>query len=235
MKQHPVVSQAQWLEERKALLEREKALTRLNDEISELRRQLPWVRVEQMYSFDTSEGVKSLAELFAGRHQLVVYHFMFGPDWEQGCASCSFWADHLSGLSVHLAHRDISLVVVSRAALQKLLAYQRRMGWVFDWVSSLDTTFNRDFKVTFTGQEQADGEVFYNYQMCHFPLEEAPGLSVFYRDPQGRIYHTYSCYGRGLDCLNTAYQIMDRTPLGRNEQGLVYPMAWLRRHDQYEN
>ncbi len=235
MKQHPVVSQAQWLEERKELLEREKALTRLNDEISALRRQLPWVKVEQAYSFDTEHGRQSLAELFSGRNQLVIYHFMFGPDWEQGCVSCSFWADHLDGLSVHLAHRNITLAVVSRAALQKLLAYRTRMGWDFGWVSSLGTTFNQDFGVTFSAAEQAEGAAFYNYEMCHFPLEEAPGLSVFYRDEQGQIYHTYSCYGRGLDCLNTAYQLMDRVPLGRDEQSLAYSMAWLRRHDGYED
>ncbi len=235
MKQHPVVSQTQWLEARKELLEREKALTRLNDEISALRRQLPWVKVEQVYSFDTEHGPQSLTELFAGRNQLVVYHFMFGPDWEQGCVSCSFWADHLDGLSVHLAHRNITLVVVSRAALQKLLAYRARMGWDFGWVSSLGTTFNQDFGVTFSAAEQAEGAVFYNDEQHHSPLEEAPGLSVFYRDEQGQIYHTYSCYERGLDCLNTAYQLMDRVPLGRNEQALAYPMAWLRRHDDYED
>jgi len=234
MKQHPVVSRAQWLTERKELLEREKALTRLNDEISELRRALPWVRLDSVYNFDTPEGRRTLAQLFEGRPQLAVYHFMFGPDWEQGCVSCSFWADHFNGLSVHLAQRDITFVAVSRAPLQRLQAYRERLGWDFNWVSSLGSSFNEDFDVSFSPAALADSSVFYNFDWRAMTLEEAPGLSVFYQDDDGTIYHTYSCYGRGLDCFNSAYQIMDRVPLGRNEQDLPWPMAWVRRRDSYD-
>lgn len=234
MKQHPVVTRAQWVEERKELLAREKALTRLNDEISELRRQLPWVHVESEYLFDTVAGGRTLSQLFHGYRQLLVYHFMFGPEWEQGCPSCSLWADNFNGLAVHLAQRDIRLVLVSRAPLAHLVAYRERMGWQLEWVSSLGSTFNEDFDVSFGAAALAQGKVYYNYDLRSMGQEEAPGISVFYRDDAGEIYHTYSSYGRGLDSLNAAYQLIDRTPLGRHEEGLPWPMAWVRRHDSYD-
>jgi len=235
MSRHPVVTREQWIEARKALLEREKSLTRLNDEIAYLRRQLPWVKVDKAYLFETHYGQKSLAELFEEANQLVVYHFMFGPEWEQGCVSCSFWADNFNGLTAHLKHRNITLIAISRAPLDKLLSYRARMGWDFNWVSSLGSTFNEDFDVSFSPAALADEKVYYNYDWRSFPVEEAPGMSVFYRDLHGDIYHTYSCYARGLDALNSAYQIMDRVPEGRNEDELPYPMSWLRRHDRYED
>ena len=235
MKRHPVVTRAQWLQERKELLAREKALTRLNDEISELRRQLPWVHIDTDYQFDTVAGSRTLSQLFQGYRQLLVYHFMFGPEWEQGCPSCSFWADNFDGLSVHLAQRDIRFLLVSRAPLPQLLAYRERMGWQLDWVSSLGSTFNEDFDVSFSPVALAEGQVFYNYDWRTMGQEEAPGISVFYRDDDGEVYYCYSSYGRGLDCLNAAYQLIDRTPLGRHEAELPWPMAWVRRHDGYDD
>jgi predicted dithiol-disulfide oxidoreductase (DUF899 family) len=232
---HAVVSRDQWIAERKALLAREKELTRLRDQVARERRALPWVRIEKSYVFDTPEGSRKLADLFDGRRQLLVQHFMFGPGWEQGCPSCSFMADHSDGMDVHLAHRDVTLVAVSRAPLAEIERFRRRMGWRFKWVSSYDNDFNHDFHVSFTPDEMARGEVYYNYGMEEFPSEEAPGLSAFYRDPGGAVFHTYSTYARGLDMLVGAYNYLDLAPKGRDEADLPWTMAWVRHHDRYDD
>lgn len=234
MQNHQVVSHEDWLAARTAYLAKEKAFTRLRDELSAERRTLPWERVEKEYLFESLSGKQSLADLFAGKEQLVVYHFMFGPDWEEGCPSCSFWADNFNGIGVHLQHRDTTLVAVSRAPIERLVAYRQRMGWTFPWYSSLHNDFNFDYQVSFLPDPAKQGEYMYNYRKGEFGGEEAPGISVFYRDVDGAIYHTYSTYGRGLDMLNGAYHFLDLTPKGRDEVGLPWPMAWLRRHDQYE-
>ena len=219
-----IVSHEKWLAARKAFLAKEKEFTRLRDELSRERRTLPWERVEKAYAFDAPEGRVSLAGLFGERHQLLVYHFMFGPDWTEGCPSCSFWADNFDGVGVHLAHRDTTFLAVSRAPLDRLLAYRSRMGWTFPWVSSSGSDFNLDFGVS-------DSPT-YNYAPSDSPQEELPGLSAFaLRD--GEVFHTYSCYARGLDAFNGAYQLLDLTPKGRDEDGLEWPMAWLHRHDAY--
>jgi len=231
---HPVVSRVRWIEQRKALLAREKELTRLKDEIARERRALPWVRLEKRYVFDAPEGRRTLAELFEGRSQLVVQHFMFAPGWEAGCRSCSFMADHIDGARPHLAQRDVTLVVVSRAPLADLERFRRRMGWQFTWVSSDGSDFNHDFGVSFTPEERARGEVDYNYGLRPFPQEEAPGLSAFYRDEAGDVFHTYSTYGRGVELMMGAYSVLDIAPKGRDEDALPYTMAWVRHHDRYE-
>lgn len=234
MQDHAIVSRGDWLEARKSLLAREKELTRLRDELSEARRGLPWVRVDKAYRFEGPDGDVTLGQLFDGRHQLVVQHFMFGPDWEVGCKSCSFWADTLSGSVAHLKARDVSFALISRAPLDKLLAFQRRMGWSVRWLSSLGGDFNFDFGVSFTPEEVAKGQVTYNYRASKAFGTEMPGVSVFFRDDAGDIYHTYSCYARGLDMLNAAYQVLDLVPKGRDEGGLAGPMAWVRLKDQYQ-
>ncbi len=235
MSQPQIVSREEWLRARLAHLAKEKEFTRLRDELSRQRRQLPWVRVDKPYVFESPLGQESLADLFQGRSQLIVYHFMYGPDWEEGCPSCSFWADNFNGTIVHLNHRDITMIAVSNAPLAQLEAYKKRMGWDFKWVSSLGSDFNRDFQVSFTPGEVERGELYYNYEIRGFPSEEAPGVSVFVRDAAGEVYHSYSCYSRGLDMLNGAYHLMDIVPKGRDEEGLPYSMAWLERHDQYED
>ena len=235
MHRHPIVSREQWLEARREHLAREKEFSRLRDQLSRERRELPWVRVEKTYRFEGVAGEATLADLFKGNSQLIVYHFMYGPDWDEGCPSCSFWADNANGIEIHLAHRDISLVFVSRAPLATLQAYRRRMGWDIDWYSSHGSDFNFDFHVSFTPEEMAKGEMFHNFHLESFPVDEAHGVSVFYRDEDGDIFHTYSCYRRGLDMLNGAYHYMDLTPKGRDEDGLDYSMAWLRRRDQYDD
>ena len=232
--EHPVVSAERWLVERKALLAREKELTHLRDEIARQRRALPWVRIEKDYAFDTPLGRRTLADLFEGRRQLLVQHFMFAPGWEQGCQSCSFMADHTDGMTVHLAQRDIALVAVSRAPLADLLRFRQRMGWRFPWVSSHDSDFNRDFAVSFTPEERANGAVYYNYHRAPFPQEEAPGVSVFYKDDAGAVFHTYSTFGRGVEVMMGAYRLIDLTPKGRAENDGPYKMDWLRHHDRYE-
>ena len=220
----------------KAHLAKEKELTRLRDQLSQERRELPWVVVEKDYTFQGPNGPETLSALFQGRHQLLVYHFMMGPYWDEGCPSCSFWADNYNGAVVHLNHRDVTLVAISRAPLEKLEAYKQRMGWTFKWVSSSDTDFNFDYHVSATAEEIERGEpVYYNYHMTSFPSPERPGISVFYKDDDGSIYHTYSCYARGLDMLNGTYHLLDLLPKGRDEDDLPYPMAWVRRHDQYED
>ncbi|HKS85389.1 MAG TPA: thioredoxin family protein [Pseudolabrys sp.] len=232
--QHRIVSKDEWLAARKALLAKEKEFTRARDQLSNARRALPWTKVGKNYVFETSEGRRSLADLFAGKNQLIIYHFMLGPGWIQGCPSCSFLADHFDGAAIHLAQRDVSLVVVSRAPLKEIEAYKKRMGWKFKWVSSYGTDFNHDFHVSFSPEEKARGKIEYNYAMTGFPKEEAPGLSAFIRDEAGEVLHTYSSYARGLDILIGAYNFLDMAPKGRDEDGLPWSMAWVRRHDEYE-
>lgn len=231
---HPVVPSDQWITRRKALLAREKELTRLHDQVAAERRALPWVRVDKPYVFDTPAGRRTLAQLFEGRSQLVVQHFMFAPGWEQGCKSCSFMADHIDGARVHLAQRDLTLAVVSRAPLAEIEPFRRRMGWQFTWVSSHGSDFNHDFGVSFTPAELARGEVNYNYTTQPFPLEEAPGISVFFQDDAGSVFHTYSTYGRGVELMMGAYDFLDLAPKGRDEDGQSYTMEWVRHHDRYE-
>lgn len=228
---HPVVSGEQWLSARKALLAREKELTHLHDRIASERRALPWVRVEKNYLFDTPQGKRTLADLFDGRRQLVVQHFMFTPGSEQGCKSCSYMADHTNGALPHLAQRDVTLVAISRAPLADIERFRQRMGWQFKWVSSGDSDFNYDFNVSFTPEEMAEGEVYYNYREQPFPHPDAPGISVFYKDGDGQVYRTYSTYGRGVEVMMHTYRFLDLTPLGRHENS---PMDWVRYHDRYE-
>ncbi len=225
MTNHAIATRAEWEAARIELLAEEKRLTRLRDDLARQRRNLPWVEVETEYTFATESGSRSLAELFGDASQLVVYHFMFGPDWEEGCPSCSFWADNYDGIGAHLAARDVTLTAVSSAPLEQLLAYRDRMGWSFPWVSSAGTTFNRDFEVA--------GSTRYNYADTDEPIGESPGLSVFAREGD-QVFHTYSAYARGLDIFNGAYQLLDMVPKGRDEDGLPWTMAWLRRHDQYD-
>jgi predicted dithiol-disulfide oxidoreductase (DUF899 family) len=233
MAQPKIVSREAWTSARKAFLAKEKEFTRQRDALSAERRELPWVEVGESYAFDGPAGKESLSDLFGGTRQLLVYHFMFGPDWEEGCPSCSFWADNYNGIATHLKHRDVQLVAISRAPLAKLEAYKRRMGWSFKWVSSLGNDFNRDYHVSFTPEEQKTA--YYNFERQGFGTTEAPGISVFLKDDRGRIFHTYSCYARGLDAVNGAYQLLDLVPKGRDEAELPWSMAWLRRHDRYES
>ena len=232
--QHQIVSHDEWLAARKQHLAREKELTRLRDQVSAERRELPWVKVDKPYAFATADGKRTLAELFDGRNQLVVYHFMLGPGWTEGCKSCSFLADHFDGARVHLAQRDVTLIVVSRAPLAEIQAFQHRMGWQFPWVSSFGSDFNLDYHVSFTSEELARGKVLYNFELTEFPVEEGPGLSVFYRADSGDIYHTYSTYARGLDILVGAYNFLDLVPKGRDEAELSFTMDWVRHHDRYD-
>ena len=234
MEQSKVVSSAEWLAARKELLKKEKEFTRLRDQLSQQRRELPWEKVEKAYVFDGPKGKETLGDLFGGRSQLIVYHFMLGPDWKEGCPSCSFIADHMDGSVVHLAARDVRLVVISRAPLAQIEAYKKRMGWCFHWVSSNRSDFNYDYQVSMTKEELAKGEVYYNYGMQQFPSEERPGTSVFYKDGAGNIFHTYSSYARGLDILIGAYNWLDLVPKGRDEEGLKHGMAWVRHHDKYD-
>jgi len=233
MKEHQIASPEQWLLARKELLEKEKAFTRARDELSEARRALPWERVEKQYVFEGPSGPESLLDLFAGRSQLVVYHFMFGPNAEVGCKSCSFWADNFNGAVPHLAARDVTLVAVSRAPLSKLDAFKKRLGWSFKWLSSGKNEFNFDLGVAFREEDRAAATMTYNYA----PLAKGPsdlhGISVFFKDASGAIFHTYSTYGRGLDMLNGTYHYLDLVPKGRDEAGLSSPNAWLKLHDEY--
>ncbi len=233
MQPHKIVSREQWIEARKALLAHEKELTRTRDRLAEERRALPWVKVEKPYLFESTDGTKTLSDLFKGRPQLVVQHFMFAPEWNEGCKSCSFWADGYERMIPHLAARDTTFVVVSRAPLAKLEAFRKRMGWTFDWVSSAQSDFNFDYAVSFTPDQVRSGAKIYNFGTSGFGAEEAPGASVFYRDEAGDIFHTYSSFARGLDMMNAAYAYLDLTPLGRHEEGLPYPMDWVRLRDQY--
>ena len=232
--EHNIVSQEEWIAARKELLTKEKELTRLSDQLSAERRKLPWVKVTKNYVFDAPGGKVTLGDLFAGRNQLVIQHFMFGPDWQEGCPSCSFMADHIDGALPHLAARDVTMAAISRAPLAKIEVFKKRMGWRFQWVSSYGGDFNADFHVSFTEKELAQGQVNYNYTMQEFPSAEAPGVSVFYKDAAGDVFHTYSTFGRGVDVLMGAYRILDLAPKGRDEGHLEFPMEWVRYHDRYD-
>jgi predicted dithiol-disulfide oxidoreductase (DUF899 family) len=234
MEGHAVVSDQEWLQARLALLAKEKELRRHMDEIAHLRQALPWKRVEPNYVFQTSDGPKTLSDLFDGSSQLVIYHFMFGPDWEQGCPGCSFLGDHMDGALLHLPQRDVTLLAVSRAPLAKIDPFKARMGWRFRWVSSERSSFNFDYHVSFNAEERKRGEVYYNYAQRAFPQSEGSGLSVFCKSA-GQVYHSYSTYARGLDILLGTYNYLDLVPRGRAEDGMETPMAWLRHHDKYEN
>ena len=232
MGNHKVVSHDEWLAARGQLLAEEKVFTRLRDRLSQRRRELPWERVEENYVFDGPSGRETLAQLFDGRHQLALYHFMLGPDWEEGCKSCSFWADNFNGIDVHLKQRDVTFLAISRAPLRRIEAFKKRMGWTFKWVSSYGSDFNYDYQVSVRPEQLASGETVYNYAPSKMTIEERPGISVFYKDDRGAIFHTYSCYARGLDMLNGAYHWLDLVPKGRDESG-PHKMSWVRLHDEY--
>jgi predicted dithiol-disulfide oxidoreductase (DUF899 family) len=235
MQNHKVVSHDEWLAARKQLLAKEKEFTRLRDQLSEERRELPWESVDKNYVFDGPGGKETLAQLFEGRSQLVVYHFMFDPDWDAGCPHCSFWADNFNGIPVHLNHRDVTMVAISRAPQAKLEAYRKRMGWSFKWLSSFGSDFNYDYYVSFTPEEVAKEQSYYNYRLNKPPASEMVGISVFHKDGDGTIFHTYSCYSRGVDMLNGAYHYLDLVPKGRYEAGHSNPQFWVRRHDEYKD
>lgn len=221
---HKVVSREEWRAARQDHLAKEKEFTRLRDQLSQQRRDLPWERVDKQYVFDGPKRKESLSELFNGRSQLIVYHFMFHPSWGEGCAHCSFWADNFNGIISHLNHRDTTMVAISRASLAQLEAFKLRMGWTFTWVSSFESDFNFDYDVSTTPEGAENGEI-----------EEGPGISVFHKNEEGDIFHTYSCYARGLDMLNGAYHYLDLLPKGRDEAGLPYTQAWVRHHDRYDD
>jgi predicted dithiol-disulfide oxidoreductase (DUF899 family) len=229
--QHKIVSHDEWIIARKRLLLKEKEFTRLRDQLSQQRRDLPWERVEKPYVFEGPEGKETLPELFEGRSQLVVYHFMFAPDWEAGCPHCSHWADNFNGIIVHLNHRDVTMIAVSRAPYSKLAAYKQRMGWMFKWVSSFKSDFNYDYQVSFTPEDLAKKEAFYNYTMPDPGETDREGTSIFYKDPAGQVFHTYSTYARGIDMMSVDYQYLDLVPKGRDEDG--QGPFWVRRHDEY--
>jgi predicted dithiol-disulfide oxidoreductase (DUF899 family) len=233
--QHQIVSRNEWIAAREQLLIQEKELTRLRDKLNASRRELPWVKVEKNYVFDGPNGKATLGDMFEGRSQMVVRHFMLGPGWEEGCVGCSFGADHLEGSLVHLEHHDVTVVVVSRAPLAEIESFRKRMGWRFKWVSSYGSDFNYDYHVSFTPEEVASGKVRYNYGLTDRAGEEMPGLSVFYKDADGAIMHTYSTYARGTDLLAGTYNILDLTPKGRNETGPNHNLTdWVRLHDRYD-
>ena len=231
---HRVVSHKAWIEARRKFLAKEKKFTRLRDELARQRRALPWEKVDKDYVFDGPKGPETLSELFDGRSQLVVYHFMFAPEWSEGCKHCSFWADNFNGLGIHLNHRDVSFVAISRAPLAKLEAFRKRMGWSFKWVSSGQNDFNYDYQASFTPQEVESGAAFFNYSKSDVGVTDREGVSVFYKDQSGAVFHTYSSYARGIDMLNTAYHYLDLVPKGRDEDGLEFTQAWVRYHDRYE-
>lgn len=233
MDAHKIVSREDWLEARHALLAQEKTFTKQRDALSAARRELPWVKVEKDYTFDTKAGAKTLSELFEGRSQLLIYHFMLGPAWEAGCKSCSFWADNFDGIDVHLAHRDVTFIAVSRAPLAKIEDFRARMGWSFDWVSAAPSDFNLDYHVSFDPEQLKAGTANYNYKPMGFEMDEMAGISVFCRNENGEVFHTYSTYSRGLDLMNGAYNYLDLVPKGRDEDQLDGTMAWLRLHDSY--
>jgi predicted dithiol-disulfide oxidoreductase (DUF899 family) len=234
MTPHVTSSHDQWLEARRDLLAAEKNLTRRSDEVARLRRQMPWVRVEKNYVFEGTDGPVTLGELFDGRSQLIVQQFMLAPGWEQGCKSCSYMADHTDGMLVHLAHRDVAMVAISRAPLAEIERFRRRMGWKFPWVSSHGGDFNYDFRVSFTPEEVATGEIDYNFGDWPRVGEEWPGVSVFAKDAAGDVFHTYSTYGRGVEVMMGTYRMLDLTPKGRDEADDAYGMSWVRHHDRYE-
>jgi len=232
---HKIVSREEWIEARKKLLAREKEFTQLRDRLSQERRELPWERVEKQYVFEGPNGKETLPQLFDGASQLVVYHFMFDPKWDAGCPHCSFWADNFDRIPIHLKHRDISFVAISRAPYPKLATYRKRMGWSFKWLSSFGSDFNFDYFASFTPDEVKNGTAYYNYQRSK-PQggEDVVGISVFARDEAGEIFHTYSTYSRGVDMLNGAYHYIDLTPKGRDEAGHDFTQFWVRRRDEYD-
>ena len=233
MTDHRVVSRDEWVGARRRLLDKEKEFLRLRDQLSAERRELPWVRVAEHYVFEGPAGKETLADLFAGRSQLIIYHFMFAPEWEAGCRGCSFWADNYNGIITHLNQRDVSLAAVSRAPLEKLKSFAARMGWSFKWVSAANSEFNYDYQVSFKPERIAQGTAVYNYARYDESMQDKPGFSVFFKDDEGAIFHTYSTYARGLDPMNVAFQLLDLVPKGRDEAGLPHPMSWVRLHDQY--
>ena len=236
MTTHKIVSHEQWIDARKQLLAKEKDFTRARDALSRQRRDLPWERVDKNYVFTGADGKLTLGDLFAGSSQLMIYHFMFDPSWEAGCKSCSFWADNFNGIDVHLKHRDITFLAVSRAQYSKLEAYRQRMGWSFKWVSSFDSDFNYDYGVSFTAEQLAKDDAIHNYGSGKLFGPESVGISVFCQDVDGAVFHTYSCYSRGVDMMNGAYHYLDLAPAGRNESGQgKNPQAWVRRHDEYQD
>jgi predicted dithiol-disulfide oxidoreductase (DUF899 family) len=228
-----VVSKGEWLAARKELLTKEKELTHQRDDVSKARRSLPWVKVEKEYVFDAPGGRETLAKLFDGRSQLIIYHFMFGPDWKEGCPSCSLVSEHFDGPAIHLAQRDVTLIAISRAPLAQIEAFKKRMGWRFKWVTSSGSDFNFDYGVSFTKEQLGKGKI-YNFETMNFAQEEAPGLSVFCKNGAGEVFHAYSSYGRGLEDFMGVYRFLDVVPKGRNEEGLVHSMAWVRHHDRYD-
>jgi predicted dithiol-disulfide oxidoreductase (DUF899 family) len=230
---HNVVSHDEWIRARKELLNKEKEFTRQRDEISRQRRELPWERVEKPYTFESASGTTDLAGLFGNRSQLVIYHFMLGPGWKEGCPSCSYLADHFDGMTIHLANRDVTFAVVSHAPLAEIEGFKKRMGWKFNWYSSYGSDFNYDYQVSLRPEDESKEQVYYNYEMMAFPATERPGLSVFAKDPSGQVSHTYSTYARGLDILVGTYNVLDMAPKGRDEAGLKHSMAWVRHHDKY--
>jgi predicted dithiol-disulfide oxidoreductase (DUF899 family) len=230
---HRVVSKDEWITARKVLLQKEKEFTKLRDQLSKQRRDLPWVAVDKEYIFDGPNGKETLSDLFDGRSQLIIYHFMYDPNWDVGCPSCSFWADNFNDITVHLNQRDVTLIAISKAPYRKIAAYKKRMSWDFKWVSSFDTDFNFDYTVSFTQEELAKKKAFYNFISQDPRISEREGISVFYKDPSGKIFHTYSAYERGIDILNNTYNYLDLVPKGRDEDGYDFPMAWVRRHDEY--
>src|SRR6266576_3289496 len=234
MEDREIVSAAEWLVARKDLLAREKEFTRQRDALSLARRRLPWVKVDKHYVFEGTNGKETLADLFDGHSQLVVYHFMLGPGWEEGCKSCSYLADHFDGANWHLPHREVTLAVISRAPLSEIERFKKRMGWRFKWVSSYGKDFNFDYHVSATEEERAKGKMYYNYKTDELIGEEMPGLSVFYKDENGDVFHTYSTYARGLEILVGAYNFLDLVPKGRDEDGLAFSMAWVRHNDRYD-
>jgi predicted dithiol-disulfide oxidoreductase (DUF899 family) len=233
-KSHEVVSHRDWITARKTLLKKEKQFTQLREELAEQRRALPWEKVEKEYVFDGRGGKETLSDLFAGKSQLVVYQFMFAPEWEEGCPHCSFWADHYDGMLPHLKQRDVSFVVVSRAEPKKLDRFKKRMGWQFKWVSSGRTDYNYDFQASFRREDITSGIVFYNYETVDMRMTDREGISVFHRDNKGAIFHTYSTYARGIDAVNPTYQFLDLVPKGRDEKPDP-PQKWVRHHDRYKD
>src|SRR6266496_613770 len=232
IKNHPVVSHNEWLSARTAFLAKEKEFTRLRDELSQGRRDLPWEKVEKTYLFDGPRGQETLADLFDNRSQLVAYHFMFTPEWDAGCPHCSFWADNFNPIIVHLNHRDVTMVAISRAPLEKIEPFEKRMGWGFKWLSSGKNSFNYDFNASFTPESLKNGTAHYNYEQVDFDHQDREGVSVFYKDESGSIFHTYSAYARGIDIVNTAYNYLDLAPKGRDEDNLQFTQGWIRYHDQ---
>jgi len=230
--QHKVVSQREWLAARKALLVKEKEFSKTRDELSRLRGELPWTRVEKTYVFEGANGKQALAELFDNRSQLIIYHFMFAPDWNAGCPHCSHWADNFNSIIVHLNQRDVTMIGVSRAPYVKLAAYRKRMGWTFNWVSSFETDFNFDYHVSFTPDEIAAKQATYNFVRQDPGVSEREGVSVFFKDGAGNVFHTYSTYARGIDLLSLDYNCLDLVPKGRDEDGRG--PFWVRRHDEYD-